>query len=508
MTNQPTTLALTSASADDLKVDALVVGVTPRSGRRKGVDVVLGDLSMRAAARRKLDESLAALGVTGRAGEITKVPGAGITGAPVIVAVGLGKPTDDEDAAAETLREAAGAGVRALAGSKRVGVAIAAGSPDRIESIGLGALLGAYAFHQFRSASDLDSVREPVAAIAVVTADARGAASRKAAARAEVIASAVKLTRDLINTPPGDLPPAKLAAAAVTAAKGLPIEVTVMDEKALAKGGYGGILGVGQGSVHPPRLARMAYRPANAKAHIALVGKGITFDAGGISIKPAANMHEMKSDMSGAAAVIAAVRAIATLELPVAVTGWVPTAENMPGGKAQRPGDVIKIYGGRTVEVLNTDAECRLILADALVRASEEKPDVVIDVATLTGAAVVAMGTRTTAIMSNDDDLRASIHESAQIAGEAMWPMPLPAHLRKGMDSATADIANVGGRFGGMLAAGLFLKEFIPEGQRWAHLDIAGPSWNDGEPYGYTPKGGTGVAVRTFVEFARTFTAK
>ncbi len=509
MTDQQTKLSLSSASADDLKVDALVLGVAPRKGRRKGVDVVLGDLTVRAAGLRKLAEALAAIGATGRRGEITKLPGGGIAAAPMIVALGLGSPDeniDDADAALEMLREAAGTATRALAGTKRVGIAIA--HAERVEAVALGSLLGAYTFRKFRSANDLESMPDPIAAISVVVADARDQTVRKSVARAEVLAGAVRLTRDLINTPPGDLPPAKLAAAAVEAAKGLPIEVTVLDEKALAKGHYGGILGVGQGSANPPRLARMAYRHPKAKAHLALVGKGVTFDTGGISIKPAANMHEMKSDMSGAAAVIAAVYAIAALKLPINVTGWIPTAENMPGGKAQRPGDVITIYGGRTVEVLNTDAEGRLILADALVRAAEEKPDVLIDVATLTGAAVIAMGQRTSAIMSNDADLRTRIFDASSTAGEAMWPMPLPAHLRKAFDSPTADIANIGGRYGGMMAAGLFLKEFVDDEQKWAHIDIAGPAYNDGEAWGYTPKGGTGTAVRTFVQLAQEMSGR
>jgi leucyl aminopeptidase len=210
----------------------------------------------------------------------------------------------------------------------------------------------------------------------------------------------------------------------------------------------------------------------------------------------------MKCDMSGAAAVFAAVVASAKLALPVNVTGWLALAENMPGGRATRPGDVLKMYSGKTVEVLNTDAEGRLVLADALTRASEEKPDAIIDVATLTGAMVLALGNRTFGIMANDDAFRTAIHETATEAGEQSWPMPLPAELRKGMDSPTADIANMGERMGGGLVAGLFLKEFVGEGITWAHLDIAGPAFHEGAPYGYTPKGGTGSAVRTLVRLA------
>jgi leucyl aminopeptidase len=277
----------------------------------------------------------------------------------------------------------------------------------------------------------------------------------------------------------------------------------VWDEKALTRDGCGGILGVGQGSANPPRLVKLEYSPRGAKQHLAYVGKGITFDTGGISIKPAANMDEMKGDMAGAAAVIAAVRAIATLKLPIKVTGWVPMAENMPSGTAQRPGDVITMFDGTTVEVLNTDAEGRLVLADALGMAVLEKPDLIVDAATLTGAQRIALGSRTAAAMSNDDEARSEVVTAAGSAGEAMWAMPLPEDLRPSLDSMTADLANIGDRLGGMLSAGIFLQEFIPKGQAWVHLDIAGPAFNEKSAYGYTPKGGTGAAVRTFVRLAQ-----
>ena len=282
------------------------------------------------------------------------------------------------------------------------------------------------------------------------------------------------------------------------------LTVDVLDEKALRKGGYGGIYGVGQGSANPPRLVRIGYQPnGNTRKHLALVGKGITFDSGGLSLKTPTGMEWMKVDMSGAAAVFTALTAIAQLAPRVRVTGWLPLAENMPSGSAIRPGDVLSMYAGKTVEVRNTDAEGRLILADALARASEEQPDAVIDVATLTGAALTALGTRIAGLMSNDDNLREQIRDAATRAGEATWPMPLPSELRKPLESDVADIANTASdHAGGMLRAGVFLREFIPDGQRWAHLDIAGPAFNDGDPYGYTPKGATGAAARTFVQLA------
>jgi leucyl aminopeptidase len=340
---------------------------------------------------------------------------------------------------------------------------------------------------------------------ALLVPDAKDADSKAALARAQVIGAAVNLCRDLINTPSSAMTPSDLAAAATAAAEGLPLDVEVLDESALRAGGYGGLIGVGQGSANPPRLIRLAYRPEGARAHLALVGKGITFDTGGISIKPSLNLHLMKTDMSGAAAVIAATTAIARLGLPVSVTGYAAAAENMPGGAAQRPGDVITIYGGKTVEVLDTDAEGRLVLADGLVRAQEDKPDVIVDVATLTGAQVVALGSRTAGIMSNDDDLSEAIHDAATRVGEGTWPMPLPEELRPRLDSLVADIANIptsGRREGGMLTAGVFLREFVKQGQRWAHVDIAGPAYNEHGPYGYVPKGATGTAVRTFIQLA------
>jgi leucyl aminopeptidase len=249
---------------------------------------------------------------------------------------------------------------------------------------------------------------------------------------------------------------------------------------------------------------RLGYTHPDATRTVVFAGKGITFDSGGLSLKPPAAMEAMKSDMSGAAAVLAAVRAIATLRPAVNVVGYLPLAENMPGGNAQRPSDVITIFGGKTVEVLNTDAEGRLVLADALARSGQDEPDLLVDVATLTGAQVVALGTRISGVMANDDQVRDGIVDAARRSGEQAWPMPLPEELRKGLDSAVADIANVtGDRSGGMLVGGLFLKEFVPDGVRWAHVDIAGPAFHEGEPYGYTPKGGTGAALRMLVQIAQ-----
>ncbi len=495
-----TTLALSALDLTTLPTDAVVVATAPAGGRKKGVVLVGPASSLRAAPQRKLADALAALGATGKPGDVVRIPGAGITAAPVVVAIGVGAGPWSE----ESLRRAAGTAVRALAGTRRVTLALPTGSPAELDAAAQGALLGAYSYDAYRVDSKA-AQKTPVRSVTMHVPDAKDPSSLAAIARAKVIAGAVNLARDLVNTPSLDLPPAALAQAGADAVAGLAVEVEILDEVALAAGGYGGILGVGRGSENPPRLARLAYRPSGATAHLALVGKGITFDTGGISIKPAVGMHEMKSDMGGAAAVIGAVAAIARLGLPIAVTGYVCAAENMPSGSAIKPGDVLHTYSGKTIEVLDTDAEGRLVLSDGLTRAQEDKPDVLIDIATLTGAAVVALGARTAGIMANDDELREAVHEASQRAGESMWPMPQPDELRATLDSAVADIANialVGRREGGMLSASVFLREFVADSQRWAHLDIAGPAYNAAGPYAYTPRGGTGAAVRTLVQVA------
>jgi leucyl aminopeptidase len=505
-----TTLSLTSTSAASAEVDAVVIGVAQGPD---GPVLAAGAEGVATAFGTGLLPALTGLGATGRAEEVTRMATLGATTAPVLVAVGLGPvPVDGGSYDGELLRRATGAAVRALAGSPTVAVTLADAGPDAgpdaaaaVRAVAEGALLGAYSFDRYRTtAGDSTRVarREPVRDLLLVVPDAQDAAAGAAVTRAEVVARGVRLARDLVNTPPSDLHPVELAEIARTHAEQVGVQVEVLDVKALTKGGFGGILGVGQGSVNGPRMVHLSYRGANGAAapKVALIGKGITFDSGGLSLKPPASMEEMKSDMGGAAAVIAAVTAVAELRLPVDVEAWVPMAENMPSGTAIRPSDVLTFRNGMTVEVNNTDAEGRLVLGDAIARACEDGPDIVVDVATLTGAQLVALGARTTAVMGNDDELRSSVVDAAGRAGEPSWPMPLPAELRKGLDSEVADMLNTGPREGGMLTAGLFLQEFVTEGVRWAHLDIAGPAFNGGEAYGYTPHGGTGAAVRTFVQ--------
>jgi leucyl aminopeptidase len=495
------TLAVSTDRPDQVGADVLVLAVAAPA-EPGGEPELLGEVPepVRAALPGGV---LRALGVTGRADTVLRVPVAGLA-APVVALTGVGKGTGPGH---ETLRRAAGAAARELAGTPVAAFALPVTDGEGLAAVAEGSLLGAYEFGRYRVAS-AEGRRAPLEHAVVVAPAGVADAADEVVRRAGVLADAVAVVRDLVNTSPSDLYPGSFADEARTAAAELPVEVTVLDEQELAEGGYGGLLGVGKGSARPPRLVRLDYAPEGARGHVALVGKGITFDSGGLSIKPAAGMEDMKSDMAGAAAVLATVVAAARLGLPVRVSGWLALAENMPSGTAQRPSDVLTIRGGRTVEVLNTDAEGRLVMADAIVAASETGPDLLVDVATLTGAQVVALGRRVSAVMANDDALRERLVRVAGEAGELLWPMPLPAELRASLDSAVADIANIGERFGGMLVAGVFLSEFVggrggeagdEEKIPWAHLDIAGPAYNGQEAHGYTPKGGTGVMVRTLV---------
>ncbi|CAL9424847.1 leucyl aminopeptidase [Streptomyces sp. enrichment culture] len=503
-----TALTLSTAAAPGLRADAIVIGVVKGA---KGPSVAPGAEAVDKAYDGRLAGVLETLGASGAEGEVTKLPAPSGFKAPVVVAVGLGaEPDKDAGYDAEALRRAAGVAARALAGAKKAAFALPLAEAADAGAVGEGVLLGAYSFDAYKEkAKDSKDAKAakgngkaPLAEAALLGGKPRDKAYKAAIERAAAVAEELNRARDLVNTPPNDLNPEAFAAIAQAAAKEHGIKVQVLDEKALTKGGYGGILGVGAGSASGPRLVKLSYTSPRAKKSLAFVGKGITYDSGGISLKPAGHNETMKCDMAGAAAVFAAVVAAARLGLEANVTGWLALAENMPSGSATRPGDVLRMYSGKTVEVLNTDAEGRLVLADALWAASQEKPDAIIDVATLTGAMMLALGSRTYGVMANDDAFRSAVHEAAEEVGEPAWPMPLPEHLRKGIDSPTADIANMGERMGGGLVAGIFLREFVGEGIAWAHLDIAGPAFNEGGPFGYTPKGGTGTAVRTLVRVA------
>jgi leucyl aminopeptidase len=349
-------------------------------------------------------------------------------------------------------------------------------------------LLGSYRFDQYKSKGPLRHTEQ----IALL------GASQEGIDRGRVRAAAITRARDLINEPASTLNPTSLAVRVQELAADSGLECTVVDENELAARGFGGILGVGKGSDSPPRLIELHYAPASATRKVTLIGKGITFDSGGLSIKPAAGMEDMKTDMSGAAAVIAAMTALRDLKVGVDVTGLVPAAENMLGGRAIKPGDVIRHYGGRTSEVLNTDAEGRLVLADALALASERKPDAIVDVATLTGAIVIALGLTAAGIFCDDDDLRNSLLAAAGAAGERFWWMPIFTDYRKQLDSEIADIKNVATKWGGAIFAANFLREFVDPAIPWAHLDIAGSARAEEDRYEVT-KGGSGIATATLM---------
>jgi leucyl aminopeptidase len=427
--------------------------------------------------------------------------------APLVVAVGLGPEPTGALPATETLRRAAGAAVRALSGTARVALALPVDEDPTKETTALralaeGALLGGYRFDGYKS-TPVPARRRPPSAVSVHVPDATDKAAKAQVKRAVAVTRAVAKARDWVNTAPNELRPPDFADAVASAAQAAGLEVEVLDEKALRKGGYGGIIAVGQGSQAPPRLVRLAYRPPKAGGRsVALVGKGITFDSGGLSIKPAQGMWEMKSDMAGAAAVAATMLAVAALKPRVAVTAYLPMAENMASGSAYRPGDVVTMYSGKKVEVLNTDAEGRMILADAIARACQDGPDYLFETSTLTGGQIVALGKRVAGVMGTPA-LCERVRAAGEAVGEPAWPMPLPDDVRKGMDSEVADISQVNAgmdRAGHMLQGGVFLSEFVSDGVDWAHIDVAGPAYHSGEPNGYLSKGGTGVPVRTLLE--------
>lgn len=435
-----------------------------------------------------LAEHLEELSFKGAVAEIATVTTARQIGPKVTVVVGLGRSGDLRPA---IVRKAAGAAARRL--SERGVVAIALhgnGDHGAVEAVAEGFLLASYRYTKLKS----DPLPIKLQRVMVLGADE--ASVERGSARA----AATVLARDLINEPAATLTPEALARRAQEVADVAGLDCTVLEPEAMATKGLNGVLSVAKGSEVPPRFIELRYRPQDPVGRVALIGKGVTFDSGGLSLKDGKNMETMKSDMSGAAAVIGAMSAVQRLGIKVAVDAYIPAVENMPSGKALKPGDVIVHYGGKTAEVLNTDAEGRLILADALAVAAETKPEAMVDVATLTGSIMVALGRDMTGLFCNDDDLATQIQAAAEAAGELMWRMPLHADYRKQIDSEVADFKNVGTRYGGSIVAALFLKEFVPDEIPWAHLDIAGParSESDGSE---GPKGGTGVATRTLLSW-------
>ncbi|MBA3280230.1 MAG: leucyl aminopeptidase [Geodermatophilaceae bacterium] len=496
------TLHVIDKALASLTADAIIVGIGKGKTRplltpgAQAVDDVLDG---------KLPEALKVLSASGSEGEVTRIATLGAGPFPVVAAVGLGAPDEGGRYSAESIRRAAGSAVRTLRGRRNVLNALAyeadatEGSLDRIRAAGEGALLGSYRYLAYKSKTP-PARDTPAQRVDLLVANAKDPALKAELRRIQAVFTAVTFTRDLVNAPPNDLYPAEFARRAEVAGKAAGLRIEILNEKALAKGRYGGVLAVGSGSDRKPRLVRMHYKPTvRAICKIAIVGKGITFDSGGISIKPAAKMDEMKSDMAGAAAMVATACLIAELGLPVELIATIPMAENLPSGTAYRPADVITFRNGKTAEITNTDAEGRVVLADAIARACEDAPDWLIETSTLTGAARIALGARTAGVMGSDD-LRGRVIAASERSGEAMWAMPMPPELRKGLNSSVADLINANtDRLGGMLVGGHFLSEFVSEGTEWAHIDIAGPAFNSGSAWGYNPKGGTGVPIRTLL---------
>ncbi len=501
--------ALDDSPLATLDADVLVVGLVTADG---GAALAEGH-GLPEDAATHLAAVLPALGATGKVDDVHTVPLVPGLRAGKVVLTGLTPAVGRESAVTEfSVRAGAGAALRQIGAVGRVVLALPARESTWIGSAALGAHLGSYAFTAYKKPAPDATVKPGPAGrratTIVVHVDDADAEAREAIARADVVADQSAWVRDLVNTPPNALYPESFvdAVRARIKATRAKLDVTVHDPEALATMGCGGIVGVGQGSSRGPRIMELHHRPRHAQAHVAFVGKGITFDTGGLCLKPPASMLTMKSDMAGAAAVAGAVVAAARLKLPVAVSGYLCLAENMPSGTAQRPSDVVSMRNGTTVEIIDTDAEGRMVLGDGLCLAVESGADAILDIATLTGACMVALGPRVAGVMSNDEGVNERVFAAASAAGEAMWPLPLPDDLRPKLDSQTADLQHKGDQWGGALTAGLFLREFVARTDAdpvpWAHLDIAGPSFNEGAPYGSTPKGGTGFGMTTLLTFA------
>lgn len=436
-----------------------------------------------------LTGGLAAVEADGSAGSTARLP---LPGGGSVLVVGSG-----DELTRTALRDLGAAASRACATRSDLDVVLPAtdDAAAASQAVAEGLVLGAYRFTDHRS----DAEAHELATVRV-----HGPVDAQALAVGQAMGEAQALVRDLVNTAPNHKRPPALAQQAVELAADTGITANVLDGDALRDGGYGGLLAVGQGSSVDPQLVELEWAPEDAAGdHVALVGKGITFDTGGISLKPSSSMETMKMDMGGAATVLAAVLAAARLEVPVRITALLCLAENMPSGTAQRVSDVYTARGGTTVEVMNTDAEGRLVMADGIVHAGELGADVIVDVATLTGAAVVALGDRFSVLMSDDDDLAAGLLAAGEACDEPLWQLPTATEqYRELLDSTVADIKNVGGRKAGTITAGLFLHHFVPDEVRWAHLDIAGSAWTDTDS-GIHSKGATGAPARALVTWLR-----
>jgi leucyl aminopeptidase len=481
-----------SEQAADLSVVAAYEGPDPGPGAQELGKVLGVDIGQLLRDNR----------FRGKVGEAFTVPTLGRAAPASVLILGVGPKAE---AGPDRLRRAVGKVAGRVAGFRRVSTTLAqaarGAADDAIQATVEGLLLGAYRFDRYKVHPVEEDGAVPrwetVTLLGTSRQDAR--AARRAIERGEIVAEATAWARDLVNTPAIDATPDFLAREARKMAKEVGLEAKVLGKAELERGGFGGILGVGRGSENPPRLIELRYRGGGTSDAVALTGKGVTFDSGGLSIKDAQQMEGMKADMAGAATMLAAMRAIARLKPKVNVIAAIPSAENLPGGSAIRPGDVLRHRGGKTSEVLNTDAEGRLILADALSYLAERKPRAIVDAATLTGACMIALGTEIWGVMGNDRRVIRDLIDAGESVGEPGWELPLWQPYRKQIDSTVADVKNIGNRYGGAITAGLFLKEFVGD-IPWAHMDIAGTAFAESTG-DYWPKGATGNPVRTLIRF-------
>lgn len=496
-------LSVTLQSATAAKAATELLAVPVFAPTKKGGVPIFGPGcdSVNTALGGGLARFIGEAGFTGASGETLAVPTNGKLGAKAAMLIGLG---DSAAVTLDGLRRAAATLAQKSRSVASVATTLLDAAPaaldrgDAAQALTEGLLLGSYRFDTYKSDVTPSKLKK------VVLLSKPAAALTKAVSRGQVIAGAVMWSRDLQNEPAMVKPPEVIVKTTQQLLRNKGVTVKVFTEAQLERMGCGGIIGVGQGSEQRPYLLQMSYRPRGARGTLALVGKGVVFDTGGISIKPAEGMDAMKTDMSGAAAVIATMSALQALGVKCNVIGYTPLVENMPSGSAIRPGDVLRHRNGKTSEVLNTDAEGRLILADALSLAVEAKVDAIVDIATLTGACVVALGEKIAGLMSNNDAWGESVRHAADTVGESVWPLPLPDEYKKLIESKVADIQNVGPRWGGAITAGLFLQEFVGD-TPWVHLDIAGPARAASDD-GYVQAGGTGFSVRTLIEVAEQFT--
>jgi leucyl aminopeptidase len=499
LTDSVATFDPTPSVARGGDVTVTVARAVPASADAVGVPV-----GTRGAVARQLGldrASLTAAGFDGKVGQTLVVPR---RGGGVVVALGVG---DDDVLTPAQLRDVAAAFARAAAkhGALATTLADLGGPPADVaaQAVVEGILLGRYRYGALKK----DVPSAGLRAVILVCGSARAGAVERGAARGRITAGAAQLARDLANTPPGHLTASRMADVATAVAASSKLQIETFDAGALAGLGCGGLLGVNAGSTEPPRMIKLSYRPAKPTGHLAMVGKGVMYDSGGISLKNSDAMHAaMKMDMSGAAAVLSAMSVLAALKCRTAVTGYLMCTDNMPSGSAMKLGDVLTIRGGTTVEIHNTDAEGRLVLADGLALAVEERPDAVVDIATLTGACMVALGAGMAGVFGTSQPFVDQVAAAATAADELVWQLPLfKEKYRKQLDSDVADLKNVGGPYGGAINAAVFLSEFVGD-VPWAHLDIAGPMKVDADE-SWRSKGATGFGTRLLIDLATNFTA-